>query len=184
MKAYLCSVGQKTTNICKEQLERFGFEVVMLDKKQPWEEKYREFINTANEDCLRIDADIIPNESIKAVYSSYPDAIMTQFKGYDFYKNDVGIIGVVCYNKEAIKIIKNNLDKIDWRRPEATAWRLREINNHTHTSDMIVGTHGYFQTEEDLERHLKNKTERKQIDDYDFELSRKLLKLFLQTVNI
>jgi hypothetical protein len=103
--------------------------------------------------------------------------MMKQAHGYDFYKNEVGIIGAVYYSKTALSIIRNSFDKIDWRRPEATAWRLPEFLGKRETSDVIVGTHGFFQTEEDLERHLKNKIERKQIDDYDFELSRKLLKL-------
>ena len=65
MNAYLCTIGEPTTNLCKSQLERFGFEVVLLDKVEPWIDKYKRVIAMADEDCIRIDADIIPNKNIK-----------------------------------------------------------------------------------------------------------------------
>ena len=178
MIAYLCSFGQKTTDICKEQLEKYGFNVVVLGDNEDWETKYRKFLFLAREDCLRIDADIIPNEEIKylPIYR-YDEYKMVQFMGYDFYKNKVGVIGVTFYSKEALEIIKKNLETLDWRRPEATAWRIPEINESTKTDKNIIGLHGFFQTEEDLERHKQNKIDRKQIDDYNFDLALKLLKL-------
>lgn len=178
MKAFLCSVGQPTTEICKEQLEKFGFDVVLLDFVESWEDKYKRFIKTAKEDCIRVDADVIPNENISYLKllkgSIYK---MGQAKGYDFYKNNVGVIGITFYSQEALVIIENNLDKLNWKRPEATAWRLIEINDWTFTLETVCGLHGFFQSKEDLERHLKHKIERKQISDYDFELAEQLLHL-------
>lgn len=182
MKAYLCSVGEKTTQICKEQLERFGFEVVLFDEKEKWEDKYKRFINTANEDCLRVDADVVPNKNIEflkiAPYSFRNlDKLMIQCKGYDFYKNDIGVIGIVFYRKQAIDIIKRDFNFIDLRRPEATAWRLPDINKYTETEEIICGLHGFGQDEETMMRAFEHKVARKQIEQYDFSLANKLSKL-------
>lgn len=177
MKVFLTSIGEKTTQICKEQLERFGFEVILLNDIETWDVKYRKFIDRANEDCLRIDADIIPNRNIELAkdYFTGSSILMGQFQGYDFYKNDVGVIGVTYYSKKALSIIRNSFDEIDWRRPEATAWRLPKINPNTYTCKLIVAMHGFFQDDAHLKRHLKNKIERKQIEDYDFDLAKKIL---------
>lgn len=180
MKAYLCSSGEKTTQICKEQLEKFGFEVVMLDEKESWKDKYLRFINTADDDCIRIDADIIPNGLVKIFAEQITKEhfyLMGQCYGYDFYKNGFGVIGITYYSKEGLDIIRENLDKIDWRRPEATAWRLPKINNRTFSNTEVCGMHGFFQTYEDLKMHEEHKLERKQIDEFDFVLAKKLLKL-------
>ena len=67
MKAYLTTIGELTTDICKKQLERFGYEVIVLGGIEAWPDKYKRFIETANEDCIRIDADIVPNENIKEI---------------------------------------------------------------------------------------------------------------------
>ena len=180
MKAFLCSVGQKTTQICKEQLEKIGFEVILLDEKESWPDKYRRFIEMADDECFRIDADIILNENLKYFIDwtvIEPDYLMAQTLAYDFYKNNFNITGITFYRKEAIDIIKKNLDNIDWRRPEATAWRLPEINDKTFTFDLICGIHGFFQTKDDLEIHKQHKIDRKQMGDYDFELAEKLINL-------
>jgi hypothetical protein len=179
MRAYLTSIGEKTTWITYDLLEEYGFEVVLLDKKESWEDKYKSFLRMADEDCLRIDADVIPNEKIKEITENYGNEhYMVQFKGYDFYRNGIGVIGVTFYSKEALEIIRNNLDKIDWRRPEATAWRLKDINNETLTEDKIVGTHGYLANKEEIKRHLQHKIERKQILDYNFDLVFKLYDIY------
>lgn len=180
MKAYLCSIGEKTTDICKEQLERFGFEVIMLDEKEAWTTKYRKFLARAEEDCIRIDADIIPNKMVEIIareLSAENHYLMAQFYGFDFYKNNFGVMGIAYYSKKGLEIIKKNLDKIDWRRPEATAWRIPEINEHTFSYTDYSGMHGFGQTWLDLERHKQHKIDRKQIQDYDFDLAKKLLNL-------
>lgn len=180
MKAYLCSIGEPTTEICKKQLEKYGLEVVMLDAVESWEEKYKRFIGMASENCIRIDADIIPNGNAMIYVSTEgfnKETRMIQFKGYDFYQNNLSVMGLVYYSKEALEEIRASFDKIDWRRPEATAWRLPKINRFTETIPLVCGIHGFFQSEEDLERHMRNKEERKQMENYDFELARELLNL-------
>lgn len=178
MKAYVTSIGEWTTEICCEQLRRFGFEVVLLDGVEPWWDKYQKFIKMADEGCLRIDADVIVNENIRDIFKALTlGALMIQCKGYDFYRNDIGIISPIYYSERALKIIKENLDYLSPQRPEATAWRLPEINPFTATCDLVIGMHGFFQDRTAFDRALKNKTDRKQIEGYDFELADKLLKL-------
>ena len=45
MIAYVTSVGEKTTEICCEQLERYGFDVYFFNKKESWADKYKEDIH-------------------------------------------------------------------------------------------------------------------------------------------
>lgn len=176
MKAYVTSIGERTTKLCCEQLTMFGFEVVLLDKQESWHKKYKRFLREANEDCIRIDADIIPNKRIEAVHTYVDsDYLMVQFKTYGFYRNDISITSPVFYKKDCFKIL-NGMD-LDENRPETSAWRNKYINMRTHTSDVIVGLHGFFQDKETMERAYKNKVERKQLDMYDFELARKVAKL-------
>lgn len=185
MKAYLTSIGEKTTKLCQEQLQRFGFEVVLLDGQEAWINKYKRFIEMANEDCIRIDADVIPNSNIAMIENDLnyaynkmgQDMLMAQWKCYDFYRNNVGVCSPVYYSKEALDIIKADFNQLDFSRPEATAWRLRRINDRTYTGDLIVGMHGFFQDEQHLSRHLENKIERKQMSEYDFDLAIKLREL-------
>ena len=47
MKAYVTSIRELTTKICCEQLRKFGFEIVLLDQKESWIEKYKKFIQLA-----------------------------------------------------------------------------------------------------------------------------------------
>lgn len=179
MKSYLTTIGEKTTDICKAQLERWGFEVIVLDGLEPWAEKYKRFIDTATEDCIRIDADVIPNRLLKiAVDCQLPRKfLMVQFKAYDFYRNNIGVCSPVYYSAKALEIIRRDFNHLDLRRPEATAWRLPDIEPHTHTSKAVVGMHGFFQKPQDLVRHKFNKVDRKQMGEYDFSLAETLINL-------
>ena len=183
MRAFLTTIGEKTTGICREQLERFGFEVVMLDKKEPWFDKYKKFIMTANEDCLRIDADVIVNKNIERVRTSpFTDFqgkkyLMVEFNGWNFYKNDLGVIGCTFYSAECLEILRKNIDKIQEARPETSAWRMGLIVSRTLNSDIAVGIHGIGQDLETFKRAMENKVARGQIDKYDFNLANKITKL-------
>jgi hypothetical protein len=175
MKAYLCSIGEKTTELCQEQLAKFGYEVILLGDKEPWYEKYKKFVFMADEDCIRIDADVIPNKNI--VHLDDFACNMVQGQTYDFYKNGVGVTSPVLYRKEALEIIKKNWHLVGKNRPETDASRIPEVNKSFHTCDWVVGIHGFLQNREDLERHWGNKIARGQIKDYDFELATKLQNL-------
>lgn len=178
MKAYVTSVGERTTDLCCEQLERYGFDVVLMDKKESWIDKYSMFIKVANEDCVRVDADVIPNDNVKLVGKDIGDAIMVQYKYFDFYKNNVSVGCPVFYKKEALSGIMSSLKKIHPSRPEATAWRLPNIVERTMTSDLIVGMHGFGSDKNTIERAKRNKIARGQIKDYDFDLAYKIAELY------
>jgi len=170
MKCFLTSIGERTTELCRWQLEKLGFEVVLLDEKESWIDKYKKFIFMADKDCLRIDSDVIPNKNIKKLVS---DCWMVQAKTYDLYRNDVWFTSPVFYSKEAIDLIRLNFDLLDKNRPETSAWRLIP-KDKLKNLDIIVGIHGFFQDKETIERAKQNKINRGQIQDYYFELVEKI----------
>jgi len=180
MKAYVTSVGERTAQICCEELERFGFKVVLLDGKEPWINKYSRFIKTANEDCFRVDADIIPNSKILQVSDLSKDAWVIQNWIWDFYKNDLSITGPIFYRKRALDVIRENLDKLNPNRPEATALRLSEVNQHIFLADLILGMHGVGADRETMERAKKNKIARGHLKkyNYNFDLAYKIMRLY------
>ena len=182
MTVYLCTVGEKTTEVAKAEWERLGFNVVVLDERETWYAKYTRFIRIAKGDCLRADADFIPNSKMmlfahEAIESK---ALMAQSRFWDFYRNDIGIGGGVYYRQEGLEIIRNNLGLLDPKRPEATAWRIPDMNPKTHTSNQICGMHGFAQDKETMERAWKHKVERKQIKEYNFKLAFKLAEIAKQ----
>ena len=183
MKAFIFSIGERTTDLCYRLMKQYAFEPILLGEKESSLEKYKRFIQAAHvlkEDVLKIDADVIPNNYIRQVFGEaytdrLKDALMIQYQNYCIYRNDVNIGNPVFYRKAAIEIIFKNLDKLDPKRPEASAWRLPEINEWTHTSDLIVGLHGVYQNADDVARHHQNKIDRKQIDGYDFSVIEQLM---------
>ena len=173
MKAYLTSIGEPTTPIAKWQLERLGFEVVLLDEVEPWVVKYKKFINIAQENCLRVDADVVVNKKILGCLK-LPDDIMAQFNCYDFYGNDTWNTCPVYYGSKILEIIRKNIDKIGDKRPETDAWRLPEVVKHTITFGKIIyGSHGIGASKEMIERAKQNKQDRNQLNQFDFELVEK-----------
>jgi len=174
MKAYLTTIGEKTTDICRWNLERFGFEVIMLNKLESWIDKYKNFINIADENCLRIDSDVLVNKNINDCLL-LGDKDMVQFQCFDIYRNDIWVTCPVFYGKTILQIIRNNIEKLDLYRPETSAWRLPDVLPHTKSYvDKVYGSHGLFQDEETMKRAYKNKQDRNQLDQYDFELINKL----------
>lgn len=184
MKAYVCSIGEATTELCCEQLERYGFEIVLLDEIEPWINKYKKFITEANESCLRIDADIIVNKNIQEIKefcNSYnTDKKMIQFSYWDYYKNDIGIGNPIWYSRDCLSLLKANINKILEFRPETSAWRLPEIVDETETNELVVGIHGIAQKELHIENAKDNKIKRKQINDYDFDLVNRINKIIVK----
>lgn len=179
MKAYLTTIGERTTDICAEQLKRFGFDVQILDGAMPWAQKYKQFIETADEDCLRIDADVIINKNINILIAALESKTGYVIQGftYDFYRNNIGVTTPILYSKTALALIRQSWDKIGLLRPEANACRLPGLSGRIYTSPAIVGMHGFFQDVEHLKMAQENKVQRGQIAEYDFELANKLLSL-------
>lgn len=179
MEAYVTSIGERTTQICCDELKRLGFEVILLGDRESWINKYSKFIKSANEDCFRIDADVIPNSKMLLAPDLKKDAWAIRSWVWDLYKNDLSITGPVFYRKQALDIIRENLDKLNPNRPEATALRLPEVNPHIFLADLILGIHGLQQSDETIERARKHKIERGHLKkyNYNFDLVRKLKEL-------
>lgn len=182
INAYVTSIGERTTDICCEQLKRLGFDVFLLDEKEEWIVKYKKFIEIAIAPCVRVDADVIVNKNLKEyceTFVKHPIEDMTQFNVFDLYKNDLSNTSPLLYSEKAINKIRELSDKIDSKRPETSAWRL--IQNEcleVYTSTQIMGIHGLLQDTETIKRAKQNKIDRKQIDNYDFDLVFKIKELY------
>lgn len=176
MRAYVTSIGEKTTDICCDQLMKFGYDVVLLKKDQSWPDKYRQFILSTEEDCIRVDADVIVNEKVKLFQNEVltNKYLMMQGSLFDFYQNGIFVGQPVFYSKKVFPIIRRMLHIMDERRPETFAWRLGDVNPFTHSLEEVMGMHGFFAGPEALQRAKENKVNRGQIKKYDFELAEKL----------
>ena len=185
MKAFVTSIGEKTEGVCVDQLIRLGYQTCVLGGKESWYHKYLKFIEEASkfdEPCLRVDADVIVNkeirpEKVRQDLKDWESDIMFQYVVFDLYKNAPHTGQPLVYTPEVLEIIKRNLDKIDYKRPETSAWRLSEVNPLTATIDRIVGMHGFFQDLDTVNRAKEHKINRKQIGEFDFELVYRLMKL-------
>ena len=142
-KAFLTSIGEATEQVCKSQLEKLGFEVILLDKKEDWATKYKRFIDLADEDCLRIDADIILFNDFKV--PEFTGTVMAQFQVVDYKKFAIHTGQPVYYSKGLLDIAKTL--PVSTHRPETSMWRRPEIINHTKTIKEVVGLHCFPITE-------------------------------------
>lgn len=181
MRAYLTTIGEPTAKICQEQLIKMGFEVVVLDENESWFEKYTRFLNLAKENCIRIDADVIPNFRLRAVAEDFNKSgyLMGGMRIFDFYKNDLHAGGPVYYSKQGLDIIRANVATLKDTKPETDASRLWGINRFYFCRMDVVGMHGFFQKKDDAKRGLKHKIDKKQIVDVEIELCNELITKFL-----
>ena len=160
MKAYLTSIGESTEQVCKWQLERLGFEVVLLNEKEDWATKYKRFIDIANEDCLRIDADIVLFNDFNILDINPNQTLMVQWQVVDFYSFKIHTGQPIYYSKRFLELVRRVKPQIDNERPETSLWRNKELNKYTNTIDEVVGLHGFWQKKEDMERAKFNKLSR------------------------
>jgi len=179
LKAYVTSIGERTTKLCIEQLIKYGFDVVVLDEDEKWIDKYKRFIKLADEDCLRIDADTLVNENAMLIgIDIKSDEYYIAHSYYDIYKNNISLGGPVFYTRRALKIIRENIDLISEQRPETSAVRLKQFIGHQGRRAMVIGIHGLGQDEEAIQRAIQNKEMRGQMKEYDFEFIDKINKLY------
>lgn len=180
MKAYITSVGEKTTKLCEWALSRNGFDTVLIEDKNTTLQSKLEFIYTQEtKSFLRVDADIIVNKNMTPQLLEKLSENSTiwwwQFIVFDWFKQDLGY-SLAYIKQEAIKPLRNNISKFkDDIRPETRCSRIDEFNNprRLETFDkMIVGLHGYGT--ENLEPVINLKKQRKQLDIYDFDLAKRI----------
>lgn len=182
MKAYVFSIGEKTTSLCCKLLKSYGFEVILIKDASPLSSKLRRFydlaLKTDDDYWLRIDADIIPNRNVlrlakvvDAFGKDVPSWVCAS--GFDWYKQDRGAISIHIMNREAVNRAQKHAPYAkEVVRPETYIWRQPDINPFTMVVESFnAGLHGYGQ--KDQRRRIKNlKNLRNQ--DYDWDLVRKI----------
>lgn len=150
MKAYVFSIGELTTDLCIELMERYGFEVILYqDQTSLWEKLkrfYTEALKTDDDVFVRIDADIIPNSNVERLLGDFING-WSCASGYDWYKQDRGAISIHVMDRATVKKCLEHIEEAkDKVRPETYLWRLPEINKFTDVEeDYSCGIHGYGQ---------------------------------------
>lgn len=184
MKAYVTSIGETTTDLCIWSLERNGFEVVLLKDNSPLVDKLQRIYAQADDDFVRIDADVVVNKWFT------PDTIFLdrstmrrhekqiwwiQFQTFGWFKQAPIFGGVQYIKKQAIPTLLQKVDEFyGYDRPETELSRIEEFYNPRRfaSENRIVGIHGFAQ--DDIDRVRAQKKKRNYYGDYDFELAEKL----------
>lgn len=185
MIAYITSIGEPTTELCMWALERNGFEVKLLERRDSLAKKLETIYEDAQDDFLRVDADIIVNRNMtpgnlrRIERIDYlQNAWWIQFTTFDWFKQDI-THSMSFVKKEALPALRANIGRFkDNIRPETQVSRIEELHNprRMETYDKeIMGLHGYGVR--DLKPVIKLKANRGQSHLYDFELARKLNEL-------
>lgn len=180
MIAYITTIGEPTTNLCKWSLERNGFEVVVCEGSSTLAAKLRFIYSDAKDDFIRVDADVIPNRNLNpTMIEEYddPEIWWYQFMTFDWFQQTTGYGGVQYIKKEALPYLKENISKfLDEDRPETAVSRLPELHNPRRfkSEDIIMGLHNY---KNDIKRVATVKANRGQSNNYDFELARRIEEL-------
>ena len=178
MKCFVTSIGETTTEICVEQLIKYGFDVILLDEPEYWVDKYKRFLRLA-EECgdkkvLRMDADFIPGPEIRKIFDpAYNDDLMTQFAHWDIYMNKLKMGQPVMYDRDIYKYI--DIRKLDPLRPETSVSHIQAVHDRFGTIwDAVVGIHGLGQRGMDIARHMVNRKTRGHYEECDFKLVEKI----------
>lgn len=174
MKAFITSIGESTTELCKWSLKRQGFDVeVIKDAGTSLAHKLWQISNVADDDYLRVDADTVVNANIQLL-AQQQDLWWYQSLTFDWWKQDITHGGIQLIRKQALPAIKRHINEIErLDRPESYLYRLQEFHNPRKcgTFDMICGVNGYKQS--DVLR-VKDTKERRQQTGYDWELALRL----------
>lgn len=183
MKAYVTSIGEPTTGLCCWALERNGFEVLLIEEMNTslWQ-KLKLIYEQAEDDFVRVDADIIVNQRFTPEMLSWlpvknSDCWWWQFLTFDLLKLDT-THSMSFIKKAAIPALQQNVFKVlHSNRPETEMSRIDEFHNPRRLdtySNEIMGLHGL---KADLERVKEVKHDRNQHDSYDFEMAERIQKL-------
>lgn len=178
MKAYVFSIGEKTTDLCCELMEKYGYEVILFqDETTLWDKLkrfYTEALATDDQEFIRIDADIIPNKGVQALVKVNDGCLWHCAVGWDWYKQRRDTISIHHMKREAIEKCLQNIESAKNKiRPETHLWRIEEFHwpRVCHQVDISCGMHGYGQ-----ETHRNRIKELKHLrnQDYDWDLVEKI----------
>lgn len=182
MKAYVTSIGEPTTELCKWSLERNGFDVLVIKDSSTLAEKLKYIYQIADDDFIRVDADVIVNrnctqENIRRLMRDhqYKHAVWLQFTTFDWLSQDLAHGGVQLITRQALSDLRSHVhEAINKERPESYMYRIDAFQEPrvclSHYA--VMGLHGYGQT--DLQRIKDTKSRRGQYDNYDWEIVDKL----------
>lgn len=182
MIAYVTSMNEPTTALCKKQLENNGFKVFVLNENETLAQKLKRIYEAdVKGSFLRVDADIIVNRNMTPELLNsldQTDIWWWQFITFDWYKQDVSN-SLAYISDKALPALRVNINsRLDSLRPETDMSRIPELFNprrfKTYTKK-IMGIHGYGI--KDIEPVKELKKARGQYNDYDFELVEELNKL-------
>lgn len=180
MKAYITSIGEPTTELCIWALQRNGFETLLLqDHETSLATKLKYIYNKAEEDFVRVDADVVVNqeftpEFVRAWRSN--EEWWFQFLCFDWFQQDEGYGGVQYIKAEALPALRANVDKfMDAERPETELSRIKEFYNPRRfgSAPALVGLNNY---KNDIARVRATKERRNQTG-YDWDLAERLERL-------
>lgn len=169
MKAFVTSIGEKTTELCVWSLERQGLDVILLQDKSTLWDKLKRIYNQAEDDFYRIDADVICNKNLLMLQNTY--GWWVQGKTFEWYAQDSVYGGVQLIRKQAIPHLRKRVDEAkNKERPETYMFRIEEFHNprRCFSSEVICGLHDY---KNDTERVRATKIRRGQVYGYDWELA-------------
>lgn len=183
MKAYITSIGEPTTKICKWALERNQFEVEVIESDSSLQNKLKAIYEKADSDFLRVDADVVVNKNchssnIEFAAKTLEDAWWVQFQCWGWYSQDLIYGGVQYIKKEALPYLVRNVDEAaKYNRPETYLSRIKEFYEprRFQSYNLPMGIHGYGI--KDLKKVVIQKANRGQSHNYDFELATELNKL-------
>jgi hypothetical protein len=170
VKAFVFSIGEKTTDLCVELLKEYGFEVVLYqDKSSLWEKLkrfYTEALESDDEKFMRIDADIIPNRNVLRLTGADGWECAS---GFDWYSQDRKAISIHVMDRFVIRqCLENIYEAQDKVRPETHLWRHEDVNDFTSIqADFNSGLHGYAQG--DQRKRIKALKESRN-QNYDWDL--------------
>jgi len=187
MKAFVFSIGEKTTDICQWSLKRLGFETVLLyDPKTTLSQKYEQFLEMAKDEkwVIRCDADLIVlpkfKELLEEAFKSDPNEEIWwwNFRPFDFLHYSQSHSGPKAMNHKVIeagqKYKKNFFRQV--LRPEREFWNQEVFKNprRCQVVEGVASLHGFKQTPEYYKRVNEMKKKRGQWQKYDHELIDKL----------
>ncbi len=180
MKAYVTSIGEITRDLCVWSLVRNGFEVVLIEDSSSLADKLKAIYDIADDDFIRVDADVVPNRWLtpSKVMQIPEEAWWMQYSCYGWFTQNKIYGGVQFIKKEALPALRNNVVRLrNTIRPETELSRISEFYNPRRfvSSEDIMGIHGF--AAKDIDRIKQVKRERKQYDNYDWELGERLLGL-------
>ena len=183
MKAFVTSIGERTTDLCVWSLQRQGFDVELVQSNSSLGEKLQYIYEVADDEFVRVDADVIVSRGLDKIttYSPFEDNIWwVQFQTWDMYKMALTHGGVQHIRKDALKPLREGIGAfLHDDRPETRMWNLDALKKPRRCQTYIyhiAGVHGFGQNDVDRVRAVKEN--RKYIEDYDFELAEKMQEFY------